>query len=113
MQVSEGVFWALEDNILLDLHNSSHHTHPHPNNLCSYPPSGGRGGGRGSVHRLFEVSFFNDVEPTVISKQQKQPKTTLDLTVSGLTKIGTYKSKIWVRVLYVGQRTIMLLALCN
>ena len=60
------------------------------------PQVGGGGGGVGGMYTGYlKCNFLM----TVISKQQKQPKTTLDLTVSGLTKIGTYKSKIWVRVL--------------
>ena len=39
------------------------------------------------------MSFFNDVEPTIISEHQKQPKTTLDLTVYGLPRSALTKVK--------------------
>lgn len=74
------------DNILLDLKNSSHHTQPHPNSLCTDPPSV-------CVHRLSEMSFFNDVEPTIISKHHKQPNSTLDFTAFGLPRSALTKVK--------------------
>ena len=39
------------------------------------------------------MSFFNDVEPTITSKHHKQPKTTLDFTVSGLPRSALTKVK--------------------